>query len=123
MVEGGTAGPGTSVQGGADGRRRGGRKGGAEPARGQEATGAASARPRPAWYVVGLGQPAPARPTYPRRRWRSRSRSYRCRGWDGYGQQQKIVLAKGEKAFYAMGLLTVEEDLEKLDLDSGDREK
>ncbi|KAI0206336.1 hypothetical protein F4808DRAFT_115558 [Astrocystis sublimbata] len=36
---------------------------------------------------------------------------------------KKIVLAKGEKAFYAMGLLTVEEDLEKLDLDSGDREK
>lgn len=36
---------------------------------------------------------------------------------------RKIVLAKGEKAFYAMGLLTVEQDLEKLDLDSGDREK
>ncbi|RYC56440.1 hypothetical protein CHU98_g9762, partial [Xylaria longipes] len=36
---------------------------------------------------------------------------------------KKIVLAKGEKAFYAMGLLSVEEDLEKLDLDSGDREK
>jgi hypothetical protein len=36
---------------------------------------------------------------------------------------KKIVLAKGEKAFYAMGLLTVEHDLEKLDLDSGDRDK
>jgi hypothetical protein len=36
---------------------------------------------------------------------------------------RKIILAKGEKAFYAMGLLTVEQDLEKLDLDSGDREK
>ncbi|KAI1276744.1 hypothetical protein F5Y07DRAFT_128468 [Xylaria sp. FL0933] len=36
---------------------------------------------------------------------------------------KKIVLAKGEKAFYAMGLLSVEQDLEKLDLDSGDREK
>ncbi|KAI1437187.1 hypothetical protein GGR50DRAFT_118455 [Xylaria sp. CBS 124048] len=36
---------------------------------------------------------------------------------------KKIVLAKGEKAFYAMGLLTVEQDLEKLDLDSEDRDK
>ncbi|KAI1322987.1 hypothetical protein F5Y16DRAFT_412894 [Xylariaceae sp. FL0255] len=36
------------------------------------------------------------------------------------GGKKKIVLAKGEKAFYAMGLLTVEQDLEKLDLDSGD---
>lgn len=36
---------------------------------------------------------------------------------------KKIVLAKGEKAFYAMGLLSVEQDLEKLDLDSGDRDK
>ncbi|KAI3318631.1 hypothetical protein HD806DRAFT_539978 [Xylariaceae sp. AK1471] len=36
---------------------------------------------------------------------------------------KKIVLAKGEKAFYAMGLLTVEQDLEKLDLDSGERDK
>ncbi|KAI0525919.1 hypothetical protein F5B22DRAFT_260157 [Xylaria bambusicola] len=36
---------------------------------------------------------------------------------------KKIVLAKGEKAFYAMGLLSVEQDFEKLDLDSGDREK
>ncbi|KAI1133764.1 hypothetical protein F5Y10DRAFT_4789 [Nemania abortiva] len=39
------------------------------------------------------------------------------------GNNKKIVLAKGEKAFYAMGLLTVEQDLEKLDLDSADREK
>ncbi|KAI0413591.1 hypothetical protein F5X98DRAFT_366449 [Xylaria grammica] len=47
-------------------------------------------------------------------------------GSGGYGMatdSKKIVLAKGEKAFYAMGLLTVEQDLEKLDLDSGDREK
>lgn len=36
---------------------------------------------------------------------------------------KKIVLAKGEKAFYAMGLLTVEQDLEKLDLDAEDRDK
>lgn len=36
---------------------------------------------------------------------------------------KKIVLAKGEKAFYAMGLLTVEQDLEKLDLDSADHDK
>jgi hypothetical protein len=36
---------------------------------------------------------------------------------------KKIVLAKGEKAFYAMGLLTVEQDLEKLDLDSGEHDK
>ncbi|CAJ2513783.1 Uu.00g019020.m01.CDS01 [Anthostomella pinea] len=35
----------------------------------------------------------------------------------------KIVLAKGEKAFYAMGLLAVEHDLEKLDLDAADRER
>ncbi|KAI0909325.1 hypothetical protein F4823DRAFT_443433 [Ustulina deusta] len=46
-------------------------------------------------------------------------------GGDGMGMDssKKIVLAKGEKAFYAMGLLSVEQDLEKLDLDSGDREK
>ncbi|KAI0542986.1 hypothetical protein GGR58DRAFT_496452 [Xylaria digitata] len=45
-------------------------------------------------------------------------------GGDGVATDgKKIVLAKGEKAFYAMGLLTVEQDLEKLDLDSGDREK
>ncbi|KAI1180737.1 hypothetical protein F4777DRAFT_260283 [Nemania sp. FL0916] len=36
---------------------------------------------------------------------------------------KKIVLAKGEKAFYAMGLLTVEQDLEKLDLDSADPDR
>ncbi|KAI1186247.1 hypothetical protein F5B17DRAFT_370450 [Nemania serpens] len=45
-------------------------------------------------------------------------------GGDGMAMDnKKIVLAKGEKAFYAMGLLTVEQDLEKLDLDSGDRDK
>ncbi|KAI1639879.1 hypothetical protein F4809DRAFT_49498 [Biscogniauxia mediterranea] len=33
---------------------------------------------------------------------------------------RKIVLAKGEKAFYAMGLLAVEQDLERLDLDEGE---
>ncbi|KAI1306859.1 hypothetical protein F5Y03DRAFT_405809 [Xylaria venustula] len=45
-------------------------------------------------------------------------------GGDGMATDgKKIVLAKGEKAFYAMGLLSVEQDLEKLDLDSGDREK
>ncbi|KAI0430165.1 hypothetical protein F5Y09DRAFT_239004 [Xylaria sp. FL1042] len=46
-------------------------------------------------------------------------------GGDGMvtDSNKKIVLAKGEKAFYAMGLLSVEQDLEKLDLDSGDREK
>ncbi|KAI2635239.1 hypothetical protein GGS21DRAFT_101366 [Xylaria nigripes] len=45
-------------------------------------------------------------------------------GGGGYGKgtdSKKIVLAKGEKAFYAMGLLTVEQDLEKLDLDSDER--
>ncbi|KAI1816899.1 hypothetical protein GGS20DRAFT_131737 [Poronia punctata] len=36
---------------------------------------------------------------------------------------RKIVLAKGEKAFYAMGLLTVEQDLEKLDLDDGEHDR
>ncbi|KAI0020549.1 hypothetical protein F4780DRAFT_364080 [Xylariomycetidae sp. FL0641] len=35
----------------------------------------------------------------------------------------KIVLAKGEKAHYAMGLLSVEQDLERLDLDDEDRER
>ncbi|KAI8629018.1 hypothetical protein F5Y19DRAFT_475578 [Xylariaceae sp. FL1651] len=44
-------------------------------------------------------------------------------GMDGVVADKKIVLARGEKAFYAMGLLTVEQDLEKLDLDSGEREK
>ncbi|RYO94110.1 hypothetical protein DL763_004178 [Monosporascus cannonballus] len=34
----------------------------------------------------------------------------------------KIVLAKEEKAHYAMGLLSVEHDLEKLDLESGEKE-
>ncbi|KAI1497701.1 hypothetical protein F5X99DRAFT_357250 [Biscogniauxia marginata] len=33
---------------------------------------------------------------------------------------RKIVLAKGEKAFYAMGLLAVEQDLERLDLEEGE---
>ncbi|KAH9887097.1 hypothetical protein F4778DRAFT_757188 [Xylariomycetidae sp. FL2044] len=33
----------------------------------------------------------------------------------------RIVLAKAEKAFYAMGLLSIEQDLERLDLESGDR--
>ncbi|KAI5926162.1 hypothetical protein F4810DRAFT_699701 [Camillea tinctor] len=33
---------------------------------------------------------------------------------------RKIVLAKGEKAFYAMGLLAVEQDLERLDLDEAE---
>ncbi|KAI0406125.1 hypothetical protein F4802DRAFT_117727 [Xylaria palmicola] len=44
-------------------------------------------------------------------------------GESSNNNNKKIVLAKGEKAFYAMGLLTVEADLEKLDLDSGDRDK
>ncbi|KAI1823116.1 hypothetical protein F4861DRAFT_348514 [Xylaria intraflava] len=45
-------------------------------------------------------------------------------GENGTGtDSRKIVLAKGEKAFYAMGLLTVEQDLEKLDLDSDERDK
>ncbi|RYP48387.1 hypothetical protein DL769_011204 [Monosporascus sp. CRB-8-3] len=35
----------------------------------------------------------------------------------------KIVLAKEEKAHYAMGLLSVEHDLEKLDLESGEKEQ
>ncbi|KAI1258387.1 hypothetical protein F5Y18DRAFT_356890 [Xylariaceae sp. FL1019] len=38
------------------------------------------------------------------------------------GGKKKIVLAKGEKAFYAMGLLTVEQDLESLDLDADDKD-
>ncbi|KAI1075044.1 hypothetical protein F5B20DRAFT_398442 [Whalleya microplaca] len=36
---------------------------------------------------------------------------------------RKIVLAKGEKASYAMGLLAVEHDLEKLDLDTGEGDR
>lgn len=39
---------------------------------------------------------------------------------DGGG---KLVLAKGEKASYAMGLLAVEHDLEKLDLETSERER
>lgn len=35
--------------------------------------------------------------------------------------ESKIVLAKGEKASYAMGLLAVEHDLEKLDLETSER--
>lgn len=35
----------------------------------------------------------------------------------------KIVLAKGEKASYAMGLLAVEHDLEKLDLETSERDR
>jgi hypothetical protein len=35
----------------------------------------------------------------------------------------KIVLAKAEKAHYALGLLSVQEDLERLDLESGDKER
>ncbi|KAI0387578.1 hypothetical protein F5Y04DRAFT_7692 [Hypomontagnella monticulosa] len=35
----------------------------------------------------------------------------------------KLVLAKGEKASYAMGLLAVEHDLEKLDLDTSEMER
>ncbi|KAI1767372.1 hypothetical protein GGR53DRAFT_463473 [Hypoxylon sp. FL1150] len=34
----------------------------------------------------------------------------------------KIVLAKAEKAYYAMGLLALEQDLEKLDLEAGELE-
>ncbi|KAI0161666.1 hypothetical protein GGR52DRAFT_133325 [Hypoxylon sp. FL1284] len=37
--------------------------------------------------------------------------------------ETKIVLAKAEKAYYAMGLLAVERDLEKLDLDTGERDR
>ena len=33
----------------------------------------------------------------------------------------KIVLAKEEKAHYALGLLSVEHDLERLDLETGDK--
>ncbi|KAI1142202.1 hypothetical protein F5Y05DRAFT_402162 [Hypoxylon sp. FL0543] len=36
------------------------------------------------------------------------------------GDESKIVLAKGEKASYAMGLLAVEHDLEKLDLETSE---
>ncbi|KAI0111803.1 hypothetical protein F4814DRAFT_450480 [Daldinia grandis] len=39
------------------------------------------------------------------------------------GDETKIVLAKGEKASYAMGLLAVEHDLEKLDLESSERDR
>lgn len=35
--------------------------------------------------------------------------------------ESKVVLAKAEKAYYAMGLLAVERDLEKLDLDASER--
>ncbi|KAI4863924.1 hypothetical protein F4820DRAFT_356464 [Hypoxylon rubiginosum] len=35
--------------------------------------------------------------------------------------ESKVVLAKAEKAYYAMGLLAVERDLEKLDLESSER--
>ncbi|KAI1775232.1 hypothetical protein F4818DRAFT_43188 [Hypoxylon cercidicola] len=35
----------------------------------------------------------------------------------------KIVLAKAEKAYYAMGLLAVEHDLERLDLESSERSR
>ncbi|KAI2624389.1 hypothetical protein GGR54DRAFT_629665 [Hypoxylon sp. NC1633] len=35
----------------------------------------------------------------------------------------KIVLAKGEKASYAMGLLLVEQDFEKLDLEASERDR
>ncbi|KAI1344595.1 hypothetical protein F5Y15DRAFT_116190 [Xylariaceae sp. FL0016] len=39
------------------------------------------------------------------------------------GESKRIVLAKGEKAFYAMGLLAVEHDLENLDLDDAEKER
>ncbi|KAK6957888.1 hypothetical protein Daesc_000677 [Daldinia eschscholtzii] len=39
------------------------------------------------------------------------------------GDESKIVLAKGEKASYAMGLLAVEHDLEKLDLDASEHDR
>ncbi|KAL7627647.1 hypothetical protein AAE478_001840 [Parahypoxylon ruwenzoriense] len=37
--------------------------------------------------------------------------------------ESKIVLAKGEKASYAMGLLAVEHDLERLDLETSERDR
>ncbi|ORY63082.1 uncharacterized protein BCR38DRAFT_458320 [Pseudomassariella vexata] len=42
---------------------------------------------------------------------------------NGSNSNNKIVLAKEEKAHYAMGLLAVEQDLEKLDLDSSERDR
>ncbi|KAI1386255.1 uncharacterized protein F4822DRAFT_310470 [Hypoxylon trugodes] len=42
---------------------------------------------------------------------------------DGSDDATKIVLAKGEKASYAMGLLAVEHDLERLDLDTSERDR
>ncbi|KAI0478787.1 hypothetical protein GGR56DRAFT_689771 [Xylariaceae sp. FL0804] len=41
--------------------------------------------------------------------------------WERNKKKKKIVLAKAEKAFYAMGLLAVEHDLERLDLDEAER--
>lgn len=35
----------------------------------------------------------------------------------------KVVLAKEEKAHYALGLLSVQEDLERLDLESGEKDR
>ena len=37
------------------------------------------------------------------------------------GAAGKIVLAKEEKAHYALGLLSVEHDLERLDLETGEK--
>ena len=40
---------------------------------------------------------------------------------DDSGAAGKIVLAKEEKAHYALGLLSVEHDLERLDLETGEK--